>query len=64
MEPIIVGDFNTTPFAPTTNQGLNDFNLYGANTTTGIGGVVDYGNVVVPDEANWQRRSSASPGSR
>jgi hypothetical protein len=36
----------TTPFAPTLDDGLNDFFLYGSE------GVVAFGNVVVPDGAD------------
>jgi hypothetical protein len=37
----------TTTFAPTLDDGLNDYFLYGSL------GVVGFGNVVVPDGANW-----------
>jgi hypothetical protein len=36
-----------TSFAPTLDNGLNDFFLYGSE------GIVAFGNVVVPDGANW-----------
>jgi PEP-CTERM motif len=38
-----------TPFAPTTDGGANDYDLYGDAST----GIVAYGNVVVPDGADF-----------
>ena len=44
-----------TPFAPTSDDGLNDYFLYGSQ------GVVAFGNTIVPDGANWIPNPSATP---
>lgn len=43
-----VGFSVTSRFAPTLDNGLNDYFLYGPP-----GGIVGYGNVVVPSGADW-----------
>jgi len=46
----------TTPFAPTLNQGLNDFFLYSSTQ-----GIVAFGNVEVPSGANWFMQQIQTP---
>jgi hypothetical protein len=45
----------TTPFAPTLDEGLNDFFLYGTE------GIVAFGNVVVPDGADLYNPPPETP---
>jgi hypothetical protein len=44
-----------TSFAPTWDDGLNDYFLYGS------AGIAAFGNIVVPDGADWIQAPSAAP---
>ena len=54
IPPGASADFSvTTRFAPTTDEGLNVFSVFGEDTATGKPGFVANGSVVVPSGADW-----------